>query len=200
MELANRRIPALAMSLRVRILLAIGGSLFLVVAAALWVGAGRIHQMSMVQVEHEGQLFSNALEAAIGNAIDQGDIAEAQRYIDALVATRPKNDIEINVLLLRGDKSETVASNDRGNVKATDEEEHAELLEALSAGKPSILVDEASPVETEEDAQEENDPKHPNHYLPAGSRYLSLTTPLMRDGHGIGCIGVHVRFQEIASA
>ena len=190
MELAPRRTPALAMSLRVRILLAIGGSLFFVVAVALWVGATRIHQMSMVQVEHEGQLFSNALEAAIGNAIDQGDIAEAQRYIDALVATRPKNDIEINVLLLRGDKSETVASNDRGNVKVTDEEEHAELLEALSAGNPSILVNEASPVETEEDAREENDPKHPNHYLPAGSRYLSLTTPLMRDGHGIGCINV----------
>jgi signal transduction histidine kinase len=178
-------------SLRTSILLAICSSVLLMLAVWIWFGAMKIHHMSLVQLRHEGLLLSNALAAAIGDLGDRNELARVQGYIDALVAVRNQNDIEINVLRLLGDgASEIVASNDPDNVKETDEEEHQELLAALQAREATMLIDVVSDLENEQDELEASDPTHPNHYFPPGSRHLSITTPLLRDGKPLGSINV----------
>ncbi|MDA0989648.1 MAG: response regulator [Verrucomicrobia bacterium] len=183
-------------SLRVRILLAISASVLLMVAAVIGFGAHQIQHMSVVQVQHEGILLSHVLESALQEPAARGDVAAMQAYIDRLVRQRDKNDMEVNVVMLRGAASDIVASNVPDNIEEADEEEHAATLAALQSGKPDLEIeveDQISTAPVDQQAPPDHyhgDPSHPDYYFPAGSRLLSITTPLKAGERALGSINV----------
>ena len=169
-------------SLRARMLVTIATSVMCLIAALIWVGAARIRHMSVVQIRHEGLLLADTVAAAVGKYAVFGNEEAIQEYIDALVARRQKNDLEVNVTFLRGDHSDIVASNVPDNVEMADEDEHEATLMALATGKPDLEIEvEEGPEDDVEEALA-NDPSHPDYYFPEDSRLLSITTPLIHSG------------------
>jgi len=83
-----------------------------------------------VELEHEGLLLSNALEATIAPMAQAGDIAGMRESIDSLSEAR-QNAIEVNIMLLQDEGSAIVASNTPDNIGTTSSREHAALLATL---------------------------------------------------------------------
>lgn len=132
-----------------------------------------------LEMQHVGILLSNALEASIAPAIEAVDIPSMQAQIDRIVAAREQDDIEINIMLLEGERSAIVASNDPDNIEETSPEEHTALLDALNSQRPVVFV--------EQDDESDDDPDETP--LSEG-RYLSITTPLIANERKLGSINV----------
>jgi HD-GYP domain-containing protein (c-di-GMP phosphodiesterase class II) len=130
-------------------------------------------------------------EAILPHAV-RSDIASMQGYIDSIVTTRQVNDIEINVIqLTEPGRSRIVASNNRGNIGATDDQEHQALEEALLSTEPFIEIEKnIFDIDPDDDVTTYSDPEHPDYYFPPGFRIVSITTPLIAEGTGWGSINI----------
>lgn len=148
--------------------------------------------LSIIQLEHQGILISNIIEAGIKSSAIDLNIKEIQQYIDRIVKTRTKNDMEINIIFLKETTSAIVASNNPDNIGEASAKEHAALLEALKK-KESILIIDRDKGETGD--HEETNPAHPDYYIPDAYRFLSITSPLADGPNRIGSINIKVSLQ-----
>lgn len=172
-------------SLRLRILalvwVVILGTLLLMAFYTL----RQFEKASVFQLEHEALMLSDVLEASIAPSLaGTPDVEALQRHVDRIAVTREKNDIEINILLLQGDRSAIVASNIPDNIEATSDYEHRDLLAALEQGHPIVFIDREE--ESAPDASPA--PGSPDCYIRPGQRFISMTTPLMLEGRKLGSI------------
>lgn len=113
--------------LRVRLLLLV--VLFLLTATILLeiYTLRQFEKVTTIAIEHEGNLLSDLLETSITPYLETHDIEAKQANLDRIAATRERNDIEMNIMLLDGEGSATVASNVPSNIEGTDPEEYDEL-------------------------------------------------------------------------
>lgn len=195
------KIPFLQ-SIQIRVLIFVVTLMVVVISLLSWYTLHQFEAATTFELEQEGILLSNALEASVGPLAEAGDIAGLQRHIDRLVATRERNDIEINIMLLNEDTSAVVASNDPDNLETTSPEEHANLLASLNHRRPVVLIGRE---EAEQNAKTQGDKKteptpgsdRPDFYLSAGQRYLSITTPLVENDRPLGSINVILSLARI---
>jgi len=176
--------------------------LFLPLAAAL-IGAlmvlslyslHKFEEASTFQLRHEALVLSDALKAAIAPALaGEPDVGRIQGHIDRLVDTRERNDIEINVMFLRGNRSAIVASNIPDNIERTDVYEHRAILAALEKGEPSFFIGE----DADDVLEPVQPPSHPDYYVGPGNRFISVTSPLFSEGRGLGAINTKLSLVEI---
>ena len=138
-----------------------------------------------MELKHEGLLLSHALEAGIASHAETEDIHGLQKKIDRFVAARD-NDIEINIMLLDGDKSSIVASNIKENIEETSQVEHQNLLASLRNGKPVVFIGEGG--EVEENISKDNVKKETFDFN--AEKFLSITVPIIVKSKGIGSINV----------
>jgi len=138
-----------------------------------------------MELKHEGLLLSHALEAGIASHAEVEDIHGLQKKIDRFVAARD-NDIEINIMLLDGDKSSIVASNIKENIEETSQVEHQNLLASLRNGKPVVFIGEGG--EVEENISKDNVKKETFDFN--SENFLSITVPIIVKSKGIGSINV----------
>jgi len=183
-------------SIRFRVLMLVVGLMIVVTSLLLRYILQQFEAATAFELEQEGILLSNALEAGIIPLAAAADIPGLQTHIDRLVATRERNDIEINIMLLEGDQSAIVASNIPDNIEETSPEEHAGLLTSLNEQRPIVFIGR------EEDEKEEVEepplsPSHPDFYLSARQRFLSITAPLIKDGRRLGSINVKLSLARI---
>lgn len=164
-----------------------------VISLLSWYTLFQFEAATTFELEQEGILLSDALEATILPLVEAGDIRALQRNIDRLVAARERNDIEINIMLLQGETSAVVASNVSGNIERTDPEEHAGLLASLNHRRPVVLIGR----EEVDNADLLLGPDHPDFYLAEGKRYLSITTPLIMNTDELGSINVKLSLARI---
>ncbi len=135
----------------------------------------QFEKATTIELEHEGLLLSDTLEAIITPLIDEEKFTDIQGHIDRLVAAREVNDIEINVLMIKEEGSDIVASNIADNIETADEEEHINLLNALNRNQAKIIIDRD---DDPDDLIDVHSPSHPDYYFSGGQRFLSITTPL----------------------
>ena len=175
-------------SLRFRLLVIV--SLFVVTATILleFYTLRQLERATTFEIEHEGRLMLDMLEASIIPYLLAGDMKGVQAHIDRIVARRVKNDIEINVMLLRGAGSEIVASNVIGNMGAADPEEHEALLLSLARDEPVVVIE--TPVIDVDPNDEVITATHPDYHIPQQRRIIGLTTPLVEAGQKLGSINV----------
>ena len=148
----------------------------------------QFEKITTIAIEHEGNLLSDLLETGITPHLSSLDIEGMQLHLDRIAATRERNDIEMNIMLLEGEGSATVASNVPSNIEGTDPEEHEELLKSLEFNQPVVFIE--SP-ETDEDPDEEIiDASHPDYYISGEKRIISITTPLAINERKYGSINV----------
>lgn len=154
----------------------------------------KFEEASTFQLRHEALVLSDALEAAIAPALaGEPDVPRIQAHLDRLVATRKQNDIEINVMLLRGNRSAIVASNIPDNVDRTEFYEHRAMLAALESKEPFVFVGRDSP-DLFEPARP---PSHPDYWVGPGNRFVSVTNPLFAEGRKLGAINTKLSLVEI---
>jgi response regulator RpfG family c-di-GMP phosphodiesterase len=191
--------PRYRHSLRLKFAAIIAGTVLLISAGIPFFVITQFSQISLVTINHEGILLSDAVEAAIVKYLPKDDFTSMQSYIDKLVYTRELNDIEINVIkLIDSGNSEIVVSNNSSNIEATDEEEHAALLEALEAMTPHIDIETPSfEIDPDDDLSTYEDPEHPDHYIPPGFRVMSITKPLIIDNNKWGSINTDISLQYL---
>ena len=138
-----------------------------------------------MELKHEGLLLSHALEAGIASYAEVEDIPGLQKRIDRFVAARD-NDIEVNIMLLDGDKSSIVASNIKENIEETSQVEHQNLLASLRNGKPVVFIGEEG--EGEENISKDNTKEETFDFR--AEKFLSITIPIIVKSKGIGSINV----------
>lgn len=184
-------------SIRVRVLVLVVVLMVGVTSLLSWYTLRQFEATTTFELEQEGILLSNALEASISPLAASGDVAGLQQQIDRLVAARERNDIEINIIFLQGDHSKIVASNDPGNIEATAPEEHANLLAALSHQRPVVTIGREEANEGQDDRYANLSPDTPDFYLLPGQRYLSITTPLVTPERQLGSINVVLSLARI---
>jgi signal transduction histidine kinase len=185
----------------------LGMSIMIIVSVSIFFFNYIVYQfenLSKIQLQHEALLISDALKAEFKSQVMVAGFENIQAYIDRLITTRAKNDIEINIMLLKGDKSAIVASNNPDNIGFTSEREHKDLLAALMQKNPIIVIgqDNDSEYEDPDDQQREDegngsmaddpadDPTHPDYYLSDEHRRLSITTPLFNGDQPLGSINI----------
>lgn len=178
-------------SLRFRIILMVAGFVFSLVTLFAAYTIEQFGEATELAVLHEGELLSDTIESSIAEMAGHNDIAGMQAYLDRLVAARQMNDVEMNVIFLRGDYSDIVASNNPDNIEEADDEEHVDTLRALAAGVNNMFI-EAEDDELEEDDNPEDftNPDHPDYYFQPGYRFISITTPLTFADRDIGSINI----------
>ncbi len=181
-------------SIRLRVLLFVVALIVVATSLSLWYTLRQFETATTFELEQEGILFSDTLEAEIAPLAEVGDVAGLQAHIDRFVVIREEKDLEINVILLKGDKSAVVASNVPDNIEATSPEEHAALLATLHEGRP-IVASEHEPA---------NDAEKPSPFLlslgfyPADDQHsLSITTPLIVHKRKLGSINVKLSVARI---
>lgn len=189
-------------SIQARVLILVMVLMITVTSLLSWYTLRQFEAATTFELEQEGLLLSNALEATISPLVEGSNIPALQRHIDRLVATRERNDIEINIMLLDGDKSAVVASNNPENIEETSPEEHADLLTSLEYQRPVILIEreEEDGEDTVEDRNDPDDtpsPNHPDAYLTEGQRFLSVTTPLIMNERKLGSINIKLSLARI---
>ena len=190
-------------SLRLRTLLLLT---LLIVAATLINSIYNISQFESIatrELEHEGVLLADALTSGITSTADLENIQGLQSRVDRLAVARA-NQIEVNIVLLKGDKSFIVASNIPDNIGQTSAREHADLMAVLSQPAAVVFVGRdplptpappdtpATPIPT---PLPSNIPSPPN--IPSGQRFLSVTAPLTVDGKRVGSIGVKLSLIDL---
>lgn len=181
-------------SLYVRLFLPLIATIIAVVILLTVYSLKKLEEASTYQLRHEALLLSDALEAAITPALTgEPDIQQIQAHIERLVATRARNDIEINVMFLEGNRSAIVASNIPDNIERTDYYEHRAIVAALENREPSFFIGE-----DQGDASEPiYPPSHPDYYVGPGNRFVSVTNPLVVDGRDLGAINTKLSLFEI---
>jgi len=185
-------------SLRFRILAIVAGFVLLITVAFTAYTIEQFGESTELSILHEGLLLSDTIESSIGELAGRDDIRGIQAYLDRLAVTRQTNDIEINVLFLREDYSDIVASNNADNLEAADHEEHLEILDVLKTGKPSIFIDtEYGDVDADDNLAARDDPSHPDYYFPTGYRFISITTPLISKGRGVGSVNTKLSLRYL---
>ncbi len=194
--------PAFFQSVQVRVLLLVVTLMLATTSLLTWYTLRQFEATTTFELEQEGILLSNALEANISPLVEAGDIAGLQDQLDRLVAARERNDIEINIMLLQGQSSAIVASNDPGNIEATSPEEHTNLLASLAGQQPVVLIglegaaENGAAIEAEE-VEPPPSPDHPDFYLADGQRFLSITTPLLWQERQLGSINVKLSLARV---
>ncbi len=148
----------------------------------------QFEKVTTIAIEHEGNLLSDLLEASITPYLETRDIEGMQANLDRIAAIREKNDIEMNIMLLEGDGSATVASNVPSNIEGADPEEHEELLKSLLFNQPIVFIEE--PDLGEDPDEELIDESHPDFYISGKKRIISITTPLAINERQYGSINV----------
>jgi heavy metal sensor kinase len=181
-------------SIRMRVLLLVVALMVAATGLLLWYILQQFEAATTFELEQEGILLSNALEASIMPLAGAGNIPGLQTHIDRLVATQEKNDIEINIMLLEGGKSAVVASNEPDNIEATSPEEHANLLASLNEQRPVVLIEHDDPP-TAAASNEFFALSLLN--LSNDQRFLSLTTPLIANERKLGSINVKLSLARI---
>jgi len=181
-------------SLRLRIL----GLVFVVVLGTILLMAfdtlKRFEKASVLQLEHEALVVSDILEASITpSLIGEANVEELQAQIDRIVATREKNDIEVNIMLLRGYRSAIVASNIPDNIEASSVYEHRDLMAALEHREPIVFIGRDVDSESEPAAPDTS----PDYYIRPGERFISITTPLVVEGQKLGSINTKLSLAQI---
>ena len=189
-------------SLRLRLILVIAVFIICITGLLQFYTLGQLEKVSRLNIEHEGLLLSDTLEASILPNLLNGDVEAIQDHINRLVENRETNDIEINILALRDAGSVIIASNVPDNIEPADEEEHVELLAALNGQKANMLIelesDDFDPDDIDDDELELGE-DHPDNYFQENTRYLSVTTPLIDNGHWLGGINVKLSLSPLDS-
>jgi class 3 adenylate cyclase len=101
----------------------------------------------------------------------------------------------MNVMLLRDDGSDTVASNVPGNIEEADPEEHEDLLKSLEYNQPVVVIEHPSDDVDPDD--EPIDETHPDYYISSDWRIIGITTPLAAGGYKYGSINVKTSLASI---
>jgi hypothetical protein len=140
----------------------------------------RFETFSTFNLQHEGILLADALKASIAISVEKSDIQEIQSVIDRFSALRGK-DIELNVIFLGEEGSSIVASNIKGNIEETSDEEHENLLKSLKHKTPVVFIgDESKELKDDDDPDEIT--------LLDKGRFLSITVPLTLSEKDVGSI------------
>jgi len=213
-------------SLRLRALLLLA---LLIISTTVINSIYNIRQLESVatrELEHEGILLADALTSSIISSADIENVQGLQDRVDRLAVARA-NQIEVNIVLLKGDKSFVVASNIPENISETSPREHANLLAALSQPAAIVFIGQ-DPLPTPDPpntpptviptALPSNKPAPPNipsvggdvevgenlqsnkpapPNIPLGQRFLSVTAPLTVNGQRAGSIGVKLSLIDI---
>ena len=156
----------------------------------------QFEEATRIGVLHEGLLISNLIESSVAEMAERKDAKGIQQYLNRLVSIRSRNDIEMNVLFLHGDRSAIVASNVPDNIEAADEEEHRELLIATARRRAYILI-ETEDSDVDADDPRQVGPNHPDFYFSPGYRLLNITTPLMVNGRGLGSVNIKLSLRDL---
>ncbi|NIM93665.1 MAG: HAMP domain-containing protein [Anaerolineales bacterium] len=159
-----------------------------------------IYEAKLVEQEELSFAQDNAL--ILANSIDAGistmeDLSpeKSQEIIDSLTTANPATS-EFNIILLEGEGSTIIASNEPGNIEETDEEEHEALLSVLADDEPVAFIDrdDAEPEEDPEEAaaSESDSATSPDELQPFRQmpRFVSLTAPIHVEGKTVGAINV----------
>ncbi|MBK9585319.1 MAG: hypothetical protein KA099_00940 [Alphaproteobacteria bacterium] len=194
-SLANREKDTMGVtffhSMRFRILGMVIGLVVLVLFLFTSFTLREFEKANKANIEHEGLLLSHTMESAIHDLALNKNIEGMQSFIDRLVGQRDKNDIEINVLMNKGETSDIVASNDPGNIEESDEEEHEAMLEVLKTRKTFMEIDVTDgDIDPDDDPSTFTNPNHIDYFISPGYRYMSLTTPLAPKDQELGSINV----------
>ena len=189
-------------SLRLRTLLLLALLVAVMTAISAFYNLQQLEATTIRALEHEGIMLADALTAGIISAADVGNVTGLQARVDRLVAARA-NQIEVNIVILQGDKSFIVASNNPDNVEKTSEQEHADLLAVLTQPAPVIFVSrDPLPTATPRAPDFPTPTPLPAGALlpptiPDGQRFLSITAPLEVDGKRVGSIGVVLSLADL---
>lgn len=185
-------------SIRIRVLILVAALVVAATSLLSWYVLGQFEAATAFELQQAGILLSDALEASIIPAAAAGDISALQTHIDRLVATRERNDIEINIMLLEGDTSATVASNIPDNIEETDPEEHRDLLASLAHQSPVVFIGRDDDDEgLGEDEKTDLSPSNPDYYFSRGQRFLSITTPLSLSDRKLGSINLKLSLARV---
>jgi putative two-component system response regulator len=158
----------------------------------------QFEESTRVGVMHEGLLISNLIESGVSKLAEQRDVPGIQDYLNRLAALRERNDIEMNVLFLRGSGSYIVASNVYDNIEGADPEEHAEMMAAIARRAPHIIIEKES-GDVDPDDLASVGPEHPDFYFKAGHRLVNITTPLLVNGRPLGSVNVKLSLSDLDS-
>lgn len=158
----------------------------------------RFEEFSTFNLQHEGIILSNALEASIASESDLENVKELQARIDRFTSASDSS-IELNIMVIKGDWSEIIASNEPGNIEETSEEEHQNLLSSLKLGKPVafIGIEDEDDDDDEDILEAEKEGTSVVKELKPGERFLSITTPLIFNGNGLGSINTKLSLESI---
>lgn len=190
-------------SLRLRTLLLLT---LLIISATVINSIYNIRQLEAVatrDLEHEGILLADALTSGIISSADLENAQGLQARVDRLAVARA-NQVEVNIVLLKGDKSFIVASNIPDNIGETSPREHTDLLAVLSQPAAIVFVGRDplptpappnTPPTAIPTALPSSKPAPPN--IPSGQRFLSVTAPLTVNGQRVGSIGVKLSLIDL---
>ncbi len=189
-------------SLRLRTLLVLAALVAIMTTLSAFYNLRQLEAATIRALEHEGHLLADALTAGITSAAELENVTALQARVDRLAAARA-HQIEVNIALLRGDNSFTVASNNPENVEKTSEQEHAELLTTLTQSAPVIYISR-EPLATETPRAPEFPTPTPlpagaslPPTIPDGERFLSFTAPLEVEGKRVGSIEVVMSLADL---
>jgi signal transduction histidine kinase len=183
-------------SLRVHVILPI---LVITLATSVSVAiyeAKLVEETELSIAQENALLLANSIDAGISTFADLSP-ERSQASIDSLTAANPETS-EFNIILLEGDGSTIIASNEPDNIEATDEEEHEALLAVLASDKPVVFIDrdDTDPDEDlEEDGGLPSEPATMSNDLPPyrlKPRFVSLTAPIHIEGETVGAINVKI--------
>jgi class 3 adenylate cyclase len=146
------------------------------------------------ELEHEGVLLADALTSGITSKADLENIQGLQARVDRLSAARA-NQVEVNIVLLKGDKSFIVASNIPDNISETSAREHADLLAVLKQPNAVVFIGRDPLSSATPAGGSSNTQSQPN--IPVGQRFLSVTAPLNVEGQPLGSIGVKLLLTDL---
>ncbi len=190
-------------SIRLRVLLLV---VIVVLVAAIPLAYYISHQTekdAQTELAHKALLLSNALEAGIFSIDEVQDIPSLQNRIDRL-SEALESEIEVNIIMLQGEKSAIVASNIAENIGETSERDHKDLLAVLEGGEPIVLIrgeDESqeSAADSGGETPPETGPSPPSSFddFPSEDDHLVVSTPLIVDDQKIGSINVKLSVDDL---
>ncbi len=152
--------------------------------------------ITTLELKHEGLLLSHALEAGIASYAEVGNIQSIQEKIDRFVAARD-NDIEVNVILLEGEKSSIVASNIAQNIEETSADEHEDLLASLKHGKPVVYMGEDEDLDEDDEQVLGTDANGTERFDFHAEKFLNIMVPLIANGKGLGSINARLSLMPL---
>ncbi|NIS79224.1 MAG: HAMP domain-containing protein [Anaerolineales bacterium] len=183
-------------SLRVHIILPI---LVITLATSITVAiyeAKLVEKTELNTAQENALLLANSIDAGISTRADLSP-QRAQAKIDSLTSANHETS-EFNIILLEGEGSTIIASNEPDNIEATDKEEHEALLAVLANDEPVVYIDrdDTDPDEDlEEDGGLPSEPATNPDDLPPyrlKPRYVSLIAPIHVERETVGAINVKI--------